>query len=151
MCNNSPEHLTGLMERTEVVPAVNQVELHPHFTQQRLQDFDAQHGIITQSWSPVGGVNGYVAAEGVTDPLQEPTVTELAAKYGKTLAQVVLRWPLEHGLCAIPKSVKAHCIAENVDVFDFTLTPEEVAAIDALDTGVRGGPNPDEVRLDSFS
>ena len=78
-------------------------------------------------------------------PLTDPVVTDLAAKYGKTPAQVVLRWHLEHGFCAIPKSVKPHRIAENFDVFDFTLAAEEVAAIDALDKGVRGGPDPEQL------
>ncbi|MFC4503687.1 MULTISPECIES: aldo/keto reductase [Streptomyces] len=153
VCNSSPDHLTGLMERTEVVPAVNQVELHPHFTQSDVRDFDTRHGVITQSWSPIGGVNRYFAAapSSVKDPLQDQVVTELAAKYGKTPAQVILRWHIGHGLCAIPKSVTPHRIAENIDIFDFSLSSTEVAAIDALDTGVRGGPNPDEVRLDSFS
>jgi diketogulonate reductase-like aldo/keto reductase len=75
--------------------------------------------------------------------LEDPTITTLAAKYGKTPAQVILRWQLEHGFCAIPKSVKPHRIAENFDVFDVALQPDEVAAIDALDTGVRGGPDPE--------
>lgn len=151
VCNHTAAHLGSLSERTEVVPAVNQVELHPHFTQRDTRDFDAAHGIITQSWSPIGGVNRYMASAGVTDPLQDPVVTRLADTYGKTPAQVILRWHIEHGLCAIPKSVKPQRIAENSDIFDFSLTPEEVAAIDALDTGVRGGPDPDDVRLDSFS
>lgn len=150
VCNHSPADLTALMERTDVVPAVNQVELHPHFVQAELRAFDTRHGIVTQSWSPIGGVNRYSGGEGVSDPLQDPAVTSLATKYGKTPAQVVLRWHLEHGLSPIPKSVKAHRIAENIGVFDFSLTTEEVAAIDALDTGTRGGPDPDQVRLDSF-
>jgi diketogulonate reductase-like aldo/keto reductase len=76
-------------------------------------------------------------------PLTDPVITGLAAKYGKTPAQIMLRWHIEHGFCAIPKSVKAHRIAENFDVFDFALTADEVAAIDALGTGVRGGPDPE--------
>jgi diketogulonate reductase-like aldo/keto reductase len=75
----------------------------------------------------------------------------LADQYGKTAAQVVLRWHIEHSLCAIPKSVKAHRIEENFDVFDFSLTPEEVAAIDALDTSLRSGPDPEIIRLDTFN
>jgi diketogulonate reductase-like aldo/keto reductase len=151
--NHSPQHLSTLMQHTEVVPAVNQVELHPHFIQREVRTFDAQHAIITQSWSPIGGVNRYWAGNpnADKDPLQEPVITQLATNYGKTPAQVILRWHIEHGLCAIPKSIKAHRIAENIDIFDFALTPEEVAAIDALDTGVRGGPDPNEVRRDSFS
>ncbi|MGV9847786.1 aldo/keto reductase [Streptomyces sp. NPDC003442] len=151
VCNHTPEHLTDLMARTEVVPAVNQVELHPNFSQPELRAFDVRHGIITQSWSPIGGVNRYAGADKGRDPLQEPTITGLAEKYGKSPAQIILRWQVEHELCAIPKSVKPHRIAENIGIFDFSLTPHEVAAIDALDTGARGGPDPDRVELGTFS
>jgi diketogulonate reductase-like aldo/keto reductase len=106
-----------------------------------------QRAIVRQSWSPIGGSYVYRGAD--TNPLEDPVITALADKYAKTPAQVVLRWHLDHGFCAIPKSVKAHRIAENFDVFDFTLTPDEVAAIDALDTGVRGGPAPDSLNLDN--
>ncbi|MDJ1135674.1 aldo/keto reductase [Streptomyces iconiensis] len=150
VCNHNPAHLLSLMERTDIVPAVNQVELHPHFTQAELRTFDAAHGIVTQSWSPIGGANRYLATEGTSDPLQDRAVTALAAKYGKTPAQVVLRWHLEHGLSPIPKSVKPHRIAENFGVFDFALAPDEVAALDALDTGVRGGPDPEQVGLNTL-
>jgi diketogulonate reductase-like aldo/keto reductase len=149
--NHSPRHLTDLMENSDIVPAVNQVELHPHFIQRELRDFHAAHSIATQCWSPIGGISRYRPGQGSTDPLHEPVITGLADRYGKTPAQVILRWHIEHGLCAIPKSVKAHRIAENFDVFDFGLTLDEVAAIDALDTGVRGGPDPDTIQLDSFS
>ena len=84
-------------------------------------------------------------ADSVENPLEHPTIVELAAKYGKTPAQVVLRWHIEHRVSAIPKSVKPHRIEENFDIFDFVLTPDEVAAIDALDTGTRGGPDPELV------
>ncbi|MGW0581077.1 aldo/keto reductase [Streptomyces sp. NPDC002920] len=145
VCNHNPDHLQNLLDRTDVVPAVNQVELHPYFIQSEVREANARHGIVTQSWSPIGGVNVYMAADpnAVKNPLRDPAVTELATRYGKTPAQVILRWHLEHGLSAIPKSVKAHRIAENIDLFDFALTPDDVAAIDALDTGVRGGPDPD--------
>ncbi|KPI30299.1 2,5-didehydrogluconate reductase [Actinobacteria bacterium OK074] len=151
MSNHSPRHLTGLMEHTDIVPAVNQIELHPHFVQRELREFHAAHGIATQCWSPIGGISRYRPGDGTTDPLHKPVVTGLADRYGRTPAQVILRWHIEHGLCAIPKSVKTHRIAENFDVFDFGLTPDEVAAVDALDTGVRGGPDPDTIQLDSFS
>jgi diketogulonate reductase-like aldo/keto reductase len=145
--NFSPQHLENLMSQTDVMPAVNQVELHPFFTQQALRDFHAANGIVTQAWSPLGGVNRYRPADAgaVKNPLEHPTILELAAKYQKTPAQVVLRWHIEHGVSAIPKSVKPHRIAENFDVFDFALAAEEVTAIDALDTGVRGGPDPELV------
>jgi diketogulonate reductase-like aldo/keto reductase len=100
-------------------------------------------GVATQAWSPLGGVLVYVpGADESRGPLTDPVITDLAAKYGKSPAQVVLRWHIEHGFCAIPKSVKPHRIAENFDVFDFALTAEEIAAIDALDKGVPRRPGP---------
>ncbi|MFF4353537.1 aldo/keto reductase [Streptomyces sp. NPDC001530] len=150
--NHTPELLRTLMEHTGVVPAVNQVELHPYFIQRELRETHDRLGIVTQAWSPLGGITRYWthAPNGGRSVLEEPVVVETAAKYGKTAAQVVLRWHIEHGLCAIPKSVKPHRIAENFDVFDFTLTPDEVASIDALDTGLRSGPVPDDIGVDTF-
>ena len=147
MCNCSPAHLDSLIEHTEIVPAVNQVELHPYFSQQNVRDADSARGIITQSWSPIGGVYVYQPndPDNVRSVLQDETVAAIAAQHGKTPAQVVLRWQLQHGLSPIPKSVKADRIAENFDVFDFELTPEQVARIDRLDTGQRGGPDPEAV------
>ena len=150
--NFGPEHLRTLIDSTDVVPAVNQVELHPYFTQPALRELHAELGIVTQAWSPLGGVLVYVpGADESRGPLTDPVITDLAAKYGKTPAQVVLRWHIEHGFGAIPKSVKPHRIAENFDVFDFTLRPEEVAAIDALDKGVRGGPDPELLNRETHS
>jgi diketogulonate reductase-like aldo/keto reductase len=151
--NFSPRDLDGLIARTTVVPAVNQVELHPFFTQRAVREADAAHGIVTQAWSPIGGVNRYVPkdATAVKNPLEHPTVVRVAAKYGKTPAQVVLRWHVEHGVSAIPKSVRPERIAGNFDIFDFSLTPDEVAAIDALDTGIRGGPDPEQVNPQMFN
>lgn len=150
--NFSKQHLGNLMERTEVVPAVNQVELHPFFTQQRLREFHAEHGITTEAWSPLGGIHVYRPADpdAVLNALEHPTVTSIAEKHGKTPAQVVLRWHIEHGIVAIPKSVKPHRIKENIDVFDFELTADEVAAIDVLDTGVRGGPDPETLNMTTY-
>ncbi|MER5435455.1 aldo/keto reductase [Streptomyces sp. NPDC002588] len=150
--NHTPGLLSTLMEQTDVVPAVNQVELHPYFVQRELREVHAKFGIVTQAWSPIGGITRYWAhaPNGGRSALEEPVVTALADKYGRTAAQIVLRWHLEHGVCAIPKSVKAHRIAENFDVFDFHLTPDEVAAVDALDTGLRSGPDPESIRLDTF-
>jgi diketogulonate reductase-like aldo/keto reductase len=148
--NFSPEHLRQLVDRTEVVPAVNQVELHPYFTQPTLRELHAELGIVTQAWSPIGGVLVYTpGSDEARGPLTDPVITDLAAKYDKTPAQVVLRWHVEHGFSAIPKSVKPHRIAENFNVFDFALTADEVAAIDALDTGVRSGPDPETLNLDT--
>ncbi|MFB6783475.1 aldo/keto reductase [Streptomyces sp. NPDC056352] len=145
VCNHNPDHLQRLIDQADVVPAVNQVELHPYFTQQAVRDADASHGVATQSWAPLGGVNVYWngGRNAAKNPLTHPVITEIAARHGKTPAQVILRWHLEHGLAPIPKSVRAHRIAENFDVFDFRLTGEEIAAIDAINSGMRGGPDPD--------
>jgi diketogulonate reductase-like aldo/keto reductase len=150
--NFSERHLENLISQTSVAPAVNQVELHPFFTQQALRDFHAANGIITQAWSPLGGINRYrpADADAVQNPLEHATIVELASRYGKTPAQVVLRWHLEHGISAIPKSVKPQRIRENFDVFDFTLTTDEVTAIDALDTGRRGGPDPALINTERY-
>jgi len=147
VCNFSPKHLDDLMARSNVVPAVNQVELHPFFVQRELREVHARLGIATQAWSPLGGVNVYMPRDpsAPKNPLTHPVIVGLASKYRRTPAQVVLRWQLEHGFSAIPKSVKPARIAENFDVFGFTLSPDEVAAIDALDTGVRGGPDPESI------
>ncbi len=150
--NFSEQHLENLMSRTRVVPAVNQVELHPFFTQRPLREFHAKHGIATEAWSPLGGIQRYRPADpnAVLNALEHPTVTSIAEKHGKTPAQVVLRWHIEHGVIAIPKSVKPHRISENLDVFDFTLTAEEVAAIDTLDTGGRAGPDPETLSTTTY-
>jgi diketogulonate reductase-like aldo/keto reductase len=152
VCNHTPDHLARLVEATDVPPAVNQVELHPFFAQSDVREADDSRGTITQCWSPLGGINVYRPKDpdAVRNLLAHPTITGIAQAHGKTSAQVVLRWHLDHGLSPIPRSSKPERIAENFDVFDVTLTPDEVAAIDALDTGVRGGPDPDAVRLDTF-
>ena len=142
--NFGPKHLQHLLEHSDVVPSVNQVELNPFFTQAEIRAADARHGVVTQSWSPIGGVNREAAPHAVKDPLKHPVIAKLAAKYGKTPAQIVIRWHLDHGLSPIPKSVRTERIAENFDVFDFALTQEGRAAIDALDTGARCGPDPEE-------
>ena len=151
--NFSPRHLEALTARTDVVPAVNQVELHPFFIQWELREVHKRLGIATQAWSPIGGVydrNPNAAPPAAKSPLEHPTIVKLAAKYGKTPAQVVLRWHVDHGLSAIPKSVRPERIAENLDIFDFSLAGDEVAAIDALDTGVRAGSNPETVNASTF-
>ncbi|MFE9823057.1 aldo/keto reductase [Streptomyces sp. NPDC005791] len=145
--NQTPGELDELISRTDIVPAVNQIQVHPYYSQSEWRRANDRHGILTQSWSPLGG--SYIYGDAETNPLEDPVIVALADKHAKTPAQIVLRWHLEHGFCAIPKSVKAHRIAENFDVFDFALTPDEVAAIDALDTGVRGGPDPDSLNLDN--
>jgi diketogulonate reductase-like aldo/keto reductase len=121
------------------------VELHPYFAQREVRDWGTHHGVVTQSWSPIGGIyiNHPKDPKAVTKLLDDPRIVSLAPRYEKTPAQVVLRWHLQHGLSVIPKSVRRERIAENIDIFDFELSNVEVAAIDALDTGVRAGGDPD--------
>jgi 2,5-diketo-D-gluconate reductase A len=147
--NFMPEHIERLLAETDVVPAVNQIEVHPYFQQSALQRLHQQHGILTQTWSPIGGITFY-RGNGKSS-LEDPTIQAISQAHGKSAAQVMLRWGLQHGRSVIPKSVKPARIAENFDVFDFELTPDEVAAIDGLETGVRGGPEPDFITLDNFS
>ncbi|MCS0497273.1 aldo/keto reductase [Ancylobacter sp. MQZ15Z-1] len=131
--NFTAEHLERAIEATGVVPAVNQIELHPHFQQHQLRAFHAAHGIVTQSWSPLG--RGRL--------LDDPVLEAVARKHGRSTAQVVLRWHVENGLVVIPKSVRAARLDENMAIFDFALDAEDMAAIAALDrTDGRGGPDP---------
>ena len=149
--NFQPHHLEDLLARTDIVPAVNQIELHPYFAEQALRETHERHGIVTQSWAPIGGVYDRNQTTGITTkPLQNPVILELAAKHDKTPAQIIIRWHLDRGFSAIPKSVTASRIAENFDVFDFTLTAEDLAAIDALDTDHRAGSNPETFNKDSY-
>jgi diketogulonate reductase-like aldo/keto reductase len=143
------EHLTALLDHATVVPAVNQIECHPYFQQRDVQDFDAEHGILTQAWSPIGGITFYRdGSHGST--LGDPVIADIATAHAKTAAQVMLRWGLQHGRSVIPKSTKPSRIAENINVFDFELSSEQMAAIDGLDTGRRGGPEPDAITLETF-
>ncbi len=146
--NFMPEHLTRLLAEVTVIPAVNQIEVHPYFQQTALQRLHSAHRILTQAWSPIGGITSYRGGEKRT--FDDPTLREIAHQHGKSGAQVMLRWHLQEGRSAIPKSTKPARIAENFNVFDFELTSGEVAAIDALDTGVRGGPEPDKITLETF-
>ena len=143
------EYLTTLLERTAVVPAVNQIEVHPYFQQRQVQAFGAEHDILTQAWSPIGGITFYRDGQH-SSTLQDPVIGDIAKAHGKTTAQVMLRWHLQRGRSVIPKSTKPQRIAENIDVFDFELSTEELAAIDALDTGQRGGPEPDAITMETF-
>lgn len=146
--NFMPAHLDALMESATVVPAINQVEVHPYFTQQDVQSADKTRGIVTQAWSPIGGITSYRG--GGTSTFDDPTIAKIAAEYGKTPAQVMLRWHLQEGRSAIPKSVRRERIVENFDVFDFDLTVDDIAAINPLDTGKRGGPEPEDITLESY-
>ena len=142
-------HLTRLLEAASVVPAVNQIEVHPYFQQREVQAMNAEHGIVTQAWSPIGGITFYRDGQH-TSTLEDPVIASIARAHSKSPAQVMLRWHIQEGRQVIPKSTKPHRIAENFDVFDFELTAQETAAIDGLDTGKRGGPEPDAITLENF-
>lgn len=131
--NFAPEHLARIVKETGVAPPINQIELHPRFAQQEHRAAHAAYGVLTESWSPLG--QGKI--------LEDPTLTAIGAKYGKSSAQVILRWHLQHGFVVIPKSVTPARIRENFLVFDFTLSAADMSEIDALDTPTgRIGPNP---------
>ncbi|KOR94063.1 aldo/keto reductase [Geobacillus stearothermophilus] len=126
-------HLQDVLADCEIKPMVNQVEYHPRLTQKELLTFCRENGIQLEAWSPL--MRGEI--------LTEPTIVEIGKKYGKTPAQVVLRWGLQHGVVTIPKSVTPARIKENADIFDFSLTDEEMKQIDALNLNKRVGPDPD--------
>jgi len=130
--NFTEAHLQRLLAETSVVPVLNQVELHPNFTQKELRAFHAEHNIVTEAWSPL--------AQG--DLLDNAKLGTIAQAHGKTPAQVVLRWHMQLGNVAIPKSVTPERIAANIDVFDFELTGDEMVTIDTLGNGERRGPDP---------
>ena len=143
------EHLTALLDAATVVPAVSQIEVHPYFQQREVQEFGTGHGIRTQAWAPIGGITFY-RDSGHTSTLDDPAIGAIAEAHGRTPAQVMLRWHLQQGRSAIPKSVRPQRIAENFDVFDFELTAGQLATIDGLDTGKRGGPEPTDITLAAF-
>ncbi|MFF8289833.1 aldo/keto reductase [Streptomyces sp. NPDC016309] len=132
--NFLPAHLERLLGETSVVPALNQIELHPQLQQAEARSFHARHGILTEAWSPLGQGRGL---------LEVPTIIAIARKHDRTPAQVVLRWHLQLGTIVIPKSVTPSRIQENIDVFDFELDADDLAALAALDEGKRLGPHPD--------
>ncbi len=132
--NFQPDHLRRIAEETGVEPSVNQVELHPKLAQAGLRREHADRGILTEAWSPL--------AQGAV--LGEPAITEIAEAHGKTPGQVVIRWHLQLGNVVIPKSVTPERIQQNFDVFDFELSDEQMAAVEALDAGERTGPDPDD-------
>ncbi|MFG2351655.1 aldo/keto reductase [Streptomyces phaeochromogenes] len=145
------DHLTALLDTATVVPAVNQLEIHPYFQQRAVLDFDDEHGILNQAWSPIGGITFYRGqGEDRRSVLEDPAVTAIAEVHGKSPAQVLLRWGIQQGRSVIPKSTKRHRIAENIDVFDFALTADELKSLDALETGRRGGPEPSDVTLAAY-
>jgi len=133
--NFQPAHLERIVEETGVLPAVNQVEVHPLFTNEAVRAANASYGVATEAWSPIS--RGKVA--------DEPVIVEIAERLGRTPAQVALRWHVERGDIVFPKSMSPARLKENFEIFDFTLSPDEVLAISALDRGAAGrlGPNPD--------
>ena len=137
LSNFQVEHLERLAAETDTVPAVNQIELHPYFQNREVHSYDEEHGIATEAWSPI--------AQG--DVLDDPVVTEIAGKLGKTAAQVVLRWHVQRGNIIFPKSVTPERIRENFEIFDFEIEPADLEQIDGLDRGEAGriGPNPDQM------
>jgi 2,5-diketo-D-gluconate reductase A len=135
LSNFTARHIGRLLAETDVVPALNQIELHPYLSQAEMRAFNAEHQIATEAWSPIGGQRGAV--------LSDRSLAVLGEKYGKSPAQVVLRWHVELGNVVIPKSTHAERMAENFDIFDFELAPDDVDMISGLDRNGRVGPNPE--------
>lgn len=135
--NFEPEHLDKIITETGVTPAVNQIEIHPYWVQEHMVKANAERGIITEAWSPLGRGN---------DALEEPIITSLAEKYGKTAGQIVLRWHVERGIVPIPKSRNLIHQRKNLAIFDFELTEDEVAQINTLEKpdGRIDGQDPNE-------
>jgi 2,5-diketo-D-gluconate reductase A len=133
--NFQPDHLERLAAESELVPAVNQIELHPYFQNRDVARYDAEHGIATEAWSPI--------AQG--DVLDDPVLVEIAETIGRSVPQVVLRWHIQHGWIVFPKSTTPERIEENFRIFDFELDADQMAKIDDLDRGEDGrrGPHPD--------
>ncbi|WP_439024498.1 glyoxal/methylglyoxal reductase [Bacillus halotolerans] len=133
--NFQVHHLEELLKDAEIKPMVNQVEFHPRLTQKELRDYCKKQGIQLEAWSPL--MQGQL--------LDNEVLTQFAVKYNKSVAQVILRWDLQHEVVTIPKSIKEHRIIENADIFDFELSQEDMDKIDALNQDERVGPNPDEL------
>jgi len=134
--NFKPAHLERLMAETDVVPAVNQIQLSPAITRTAEREFHARHGIVTESYSPLGGSGAGL--------LSAPVLSQLAEKHGKTPGQLVLRWHIQNGLVTIPKSASPERMAENLDVFDFALDPQDLAELSVLDEGPGAGNDSDK-------
>ena len=133
--NFQPHHLRRLHTETEIRPAVDQIEVNPYLTQDDVRNFCAEHEIAVEAWSPIARGNA----------LQDPTIEAIARKYGKTTAQTILRWHIERGDIIFPKSATVARIKENIDIFDFELSGEDVEAISALNRNQRTGPDPDKM------
>ncbi len=135
LSNFKPAHIDRLLAEATIRPTVNQIQLNPRITRPEQRAYNLEHGIATEAWSPLGAGS---------DLLENPTLAAIAAKYGKTPGQVVLRWHIELGIVAIPRSASPGRIAQNIDIFDFELTKDEIANISALDTGEEQGVDSDK-------
>ncbi|WP_034273898.1 aldo/keto reductase [Haloechinothrix halophila] len=136
--NFKPHHLDRLAESSDVVPAVNQIELHPYLQQAESRQYHAEHGIVTEAWAPIGQGGGL---------LEDATIARLADKHGRTPAQIVLRWHLQLGNVVIPKSVTPSRIRQNLDLFGFSLDDDDMAAIGGVNRDERIGPDPDTMNI----
>jgi 2,5-diketo-D-gluconate reductase A len=134
VCNFNQDHLEKLLDSANIVPAVNQIELHPRLQQRELREFCQSKGIKVESWSPIGGTGG--------DLLENPTLTIIADKHKRSPAQIVIRWHIQQGLVVIPKSTHAERIKQNMDVFGFELDNDDMAKISVLNEDKRRGPDP---------
>ena len=134
--NFKVEHLERLLDESDTVPVINQIEMHPWLQQSELRAFHAEHGILSEAWSPIAQGGDY---------LKNATIVEIADKHGVSPAQVILRWHLDLGNVIIPKSVNPDRMASNMDLFGFELDDDDQARIAALDEGTRVGPHPDEL------
>lgn len=137
------QQLEELLAEAKVVPAINQIELHPRFPQNELRDFCKEHDIQIESWSPIGGSRKDKAGQ----LLEDPAIRELVGKYDKSPAQIIIRWHIQNDLIVIPKSVNKARIEQNGSVFDFELSQEDMERINSLETGVRVGPDPTTMNL----
>ena len=135
LSNFKPAHVDRLLAEATIRPTINQIQLNPRTTRSEQRAYNTEHGIVTEAWSPLGAGN---------DLMENPTLTTIAEKYGKTPGQVVLRWHMELGIVAIPRSSNPSRIAQNIDIFDFALTNEEIASISSLDTGNEPGVDSDK-------
>lgn len=149
VCNFEPHHLQLLVDKGGTLPAVDQVELHPHLPQHAIREVAGRHGIAVESWSPLGGTSnsGWGKASKPNTLLSDPVIAGIGERHGKSPAQVLIRWHLQSGLIVIPKSVNPDRIAQNIDVFDFTLSDADLQEIATLDDGVRVGIHPDEMNM----
>lgn len=133
--NFHPHHLERIAKVSEIVPAVNQFEMHPYLTQQPLREYCGKQGIASESWSPLGGARGNVLAD--------PVLAEIGQAYGKSPAQVILRWNLQSGVVVIPKTTHKERLIQNASIYDFELSKQDIARIDAMNKNQRFGSDPD--------